>query len=215
MKKIVVIMVVILMLLTAIPFSIAQSTTYTPHNRVKTPSKTETSEITITIHTLSGKEQRTINVPTSLLNNITKPPSCEEILSYCSPETKNYINTLINKDVTKLSRLTMPFSRLSTSQIERKSSLPSSKPTDDYFINYLCEVKGIGILLLFPPFLPITPILWAGLLILNTNGTMGEINQAVEQAVMMPFIGLSFWWVQAYFFVGYAGIAIGFSDNED
>ncbi len=98
---------------------------------------------------------------------------------------------------------TMPFSELAT--------------TSDYnntHINALCTVQGFGILLLFPPFIPITPILYAGLLILHTNGTMGEWSSGVEHAFMMPFIGLSIWISGLYMFVGVSGLVIAFEGND-
>ena len=175
----------------------------------------EYEQVVITIHTLRAKERITVQIPCEDLN-AEQIPSYEQLLSYIPEEQRNEIMQRMESDKQALSSRMqkMPVLNLLKGRLENTAS--GNIVTDaEYFVNYLCSVKGFGLLLLFPPFLPITPILCAGLLIINTNGTNGEINKAVEQAIMMPFIGFSVWWVQAYVFSGFAGIAIGINNPDE
>lgn len=169
----------------------------------------EFEQIEVTIHTLRGKEKIMVEVPVSDLDAETIP-GYEDILSYLPEDKENEILQQIEQDKQTLSNRMQkrtPMLNIIESKLEHTAASTIFSDAE-YYINYLCSVTGVGLLLLFPPFLPITPILWAGLLIINTNGSNGEINKAVEQAFMLPFIGISVWWVQAYVFSGFAGVAI-------
>ena len=75
----------------------------------------------------------------------------------------------------------------------------------------MCKVMGIGMGLLLPPFIPITPILFAmpGIL-LDTTGLMGHWTHVVHIAIFIPFIGLpAYFALPLFFIVGFAGIVIG------
>jgi len=176
----------------------------------------EFEQIEVTIHTLQGKEKIIVDVPVSDLDAETIP-SYEDILSYLPDDQKNEILQQIEQEKQTLSNRMQkrtPMLNILDSKLDHTAA--SSMFSDaEYYVNYLCSVTGVGLLLLFPPFLPITPILWAGLLIINTNGTNGEINKAVEQAFMLPFIGISVWWVQAYVFSGFAGVAIMINNPDN
>jgi hypothetical protein len=177
-----------------------------------------TKEITVTIHTLSGCEQKTAIIPMTILANSSKEPlSYDQIISCLSEEDQRVVTQQITKDKQTLSRYfdQMEKSNGNSNRVKQDRIIKRLPlPINDSFVNYLCKVKGVGLLFLFPPFLPITPILWAGLLIFNTNGTMGEINRAVEQALMIPFVGISFW-AETYVFAGFAGIAMGWNTTDE
>lgn len=170
----------------------------------------------ITVHTLHGKRNIQVEVPVEEVQS-ERIPSFEEILSYLPTDEATRITQQFEQDKQTLS--TQMQEHVSTLNIIegrlKNTALGRMLADREYFVNYLCSVKGVGLLFLFPPFLPITPILWAGLLIINTNGMNGEINEGVEQAIMMPFIGLSAWWVQMYVFAGFAGVAIGITQPDN
>jgi len=170
----------------------------------------------VTVHTLHGKRNIQVDVPVEELNS-GRIPSFEQIVSYLPTDEATKIIQQFEEDKQTLSTWMQEY--MSTFNIMEdgleNAALGGVFNDVEYFVNYLCSVKGVGLLFLFPPFLPITPILWAGLLIINTNGTNGEINEAVEQAFMMPFIGLSAWWVQMYVFAGFAGVAIGITSPDN
>ena len=81
------------------------------------------------------------------------------------------------------------------------------------YVNMMCKVTGIGMGLLFPPFIPITPVLFAGVpgLILDTDGLMGHWMHAVHLAIFIPFVGFSAYFsLPALFLIaGFAGVVIG------
>ena|GEM_PF-2786426 len=80
------------------------------------------------------------------------------------------------------------------------------------YVNHLCEVKGIGGGLLLIPFLPITPLLFAGgVILLDTNGADGHWCHLVHIAIFIPFIGLPLYMLPppTFVIIGYAGLALG------
>lgn len=80
------------------------------------------------------------------------------------------------------------------------------------YVNIMCKVTGIGMGLLFPPFIPITPVLFAALgLLLGTDGLMGEWSHVVHLAIFIPFVGFSAYFAPPALFLiaGFAGVVIG------
>lgn len=80
------------------------------------------------------------------------------------------------------------------------------------YVNVMCKVTGIGMGLLIPPFIPITPILFAAVgILLDTDGLMGHWTHMVHLAIFIPFIGLPLYFAPPALFLitGFAGIVIG------
>ncbi len=75
--------------------------------------------------------------------------------------------------------------------------------------NVLCSVTGVGLLLMVPPFVPLTPLLFSTLTLLSTNGTMGEWTQFSMFAFLTPFVGISLYVPTGVFvYSGYAGLVV-------
>lgn len=169
------------------------------------------TEITINIYTLSGVETRKVLIESEFLKNIGQPsaiPSYEELLAFLSEKDQKYVKQKILADKEKISGMVSKSNVLKNRIYNDRIENMDDKSIDNYFVNYLCRVQGWG-LLMFPVFLPVTPILWAGLLFLETKGIMGEYTIEFDQAIMIPFIGLSLWLVDTIYFGGYAAVAIG------
>jgi len=100
-------------------------------------------------------------------------------------------------------------------RVERERAMlqaPSVMPLLDganLSFNVLCSVTGVGLLLMVPPFLPVTPLLFSTLTLLYTNGTMGEWTQFSVFAFLTPFVGISLYVPTGVFvYSGYAGLVV-------
>ena len=188
--------------------------------------KSEDVKVIITLHTTNGKERLMRCLPKETIEMIRSNLEDVDLVEILPDDIKTSVEQMMDEEKEKLSTMSIgDFSsrNLIISILCKRYGLDETMPfselatTSDYnntHINALCTVQGFGILLLFPPFIPITPILYAGLLILHTNGTMGEWSSGVEHAFMMPFIGLSIWISGLYMFVGVSGLVIAFEGND-
>ncbi|MFO8132738.1 MAG: hypothetical protein R6U10_02210 [Thermoplasmatota archaeon] len=80
-------------------------------------------------------------------------------------------------------------------------------------VNFLCSVTGIGVLLMVPPFLPVTPLLFSTFTLLYTNGTLGEWLRFSTFSFLSPFVGISLYVPNgAFVYVGYAGLVVATTD---
>ncbi|MCD6448573.1 MAG: hypothetical protein J7L58_05990 [Thermoplasmata archaeon] len=80
------------------------------------------------------------------------------------------------------------------------------------YVNMMCKVTGIGMGLLFPPFIPVTPVLFAALgILLSTDGLMGQWSHMVHLAIFIPFVGFPAYFAPPALFIiaGFAGVVIG------
>lgn len=79
--------------------------------------------------------------------------------------------------------------------------------------NFLCSVTGVGLLLMVPPFVPVTPLLFSTLTLLSTNGTLGEWVRFSVFSVLSPFVGISLYVPNGLFvYTGYAGVAVAVTE---
>lgn len=78
------------------------------------------------------------------------------------------------------------------------------------YVNAVCKVIGIGLLLLFPPFIPVTPLLFATFSVVTTEGTMGEWTHGAVLVFCMPFVGVSVYLLPQpmFVFTGFAGLVV-------
>ena len=97
-------------------------------------------------------------------------------------------------------------------EAREKLRMPAGVPLRGDFnlsINILCSVTGIGVLLMVPPFLPVTPLLFSTFTLLYTNGTLGEWLRFSTFSFLSPFVGISLYVPSGVFvYVGYAGLVV-------
>jgi len=82
------------------------------------------------------------------------------------------------------------------------------------YVNTMCKVLGIGGGILFPPFIPLSPLVIATpIVLLDTDGLNGHWFHGVNVAIFIAFIGLPTYIapLPLFIIVGFAGIAIGIS----
>ncbi|RLF32509.1 MAG: hypothetical protein DRN07_04865 [Thermoplasmata archaeon] len=80
------------------------------------------------------------------------------------------------------------------------------------YLNTMCKVLGIGAGILFPPFIPLSPVVIAApITLLDTTGLQGHWFHGVHVAVFISFVGLPTYIMPPPLFitVGFAGVAIG------
>ena len=202
-KKIGAVLLIVMLLTITVP---VMGTTCTLHQQVSVSpdSKVQTTEVVITLHSLKGRENVHLQIAVDDLEALGDQPDVEDILALLPEEKRGEIQQRLENDKTNLLELGKRTSLFSSQSLWGR--MRNVLPLNDSWVNYLCTVKGVGLIFLFPPFLPITPLLYAGLVVVNSNGTNGEINRAMEHAIMAPFIGVSVWWLQAYVFAGLAGV---------
>ncbi|MCD6571911.1 MAG: hypothetical protein J7K62_01420 [Thermoplasmata archaeon] len=178
-----------------------------------------------TIHRLGGKQKiiryiskekikelRTNNFNTKILKEI------------CPPEVKAYLDNEFNSECEKLAGMTLD--EISTKYpslkpILRKIDLPTAIPLRDLVkenkklstnneYNILCLVSGGGWGAIFPPYLPITPILIAGgYLAFTIDGLLGSGTYLATEVICIPFIGVSLFIPPLELFVaGLAGVTL-------
>jgi len=83
---------------------------------------------------------------------------------------------------------------------------------DSIYINAMCKVAGIGGGILFPPFLPVSPVLIAfPITLLRATGLMRDWSHGVQLAIFISFVGLPLYITPPpiYIIAGVAGIVIG------
>lgn len=83
---------------------------------------------------------------------------------------------------------------------------------DSIYVNTMCKVIGIGGGILFPPFLPLSPLLISfPITFLDTQGLQGHWFHAVHLAIFISFVGAPFYIFPPPLFVigGFAGMVIG------
>ncbi len=83
---------------------------------------------------------------------------------------------------------------------------------DSIYINTMCKVIGIGAGILFPPFIPLSPILIAfPIVALTTQGLQGEWFHRTNIAIFIAFAGAPIYItpLPLFFIGGFAGVVIG------
>ena len=83
---------------------------------------------------------------------------------------------------------------------------------DSIYINIMCKVIGIGAGILFPPFIPLSPVLISfPITALTTQGLQGDWSHFVQVAIFICFVGIPFYIPPFPLFIigGYAGAVIG------
>jgi len=159
-----------------------------------------------TIYRLEGTKRIIKYIPKEKIKELQKNKFDIEILKEIyPPEVKTYFKNEFNNDYKKLADMTLdeinkkyPYLRA----ICRKSDLPkttalkeiikmhskrSNSPSD-----ILCIVSAGGWGAVFPPYLPITPILAAyGYLVVTTTGLSGSLTTLASTLICVPFIGIS------------------------
>ena len=82
------------------------------------------------------------------------------------------------------------------------------------YINAMCKVLGIGGGILFPPFIPLSPLIIATpIVLLDTDGLNGHWFHGVNVAIFIAFIGFPTYIapLPVFITVGFAGFVIGIS----
>jgi len=188
------------------------------------------NEITITIYKINGVEKIKTKISNEHLSKLKTNPLDIDLIEILPKNTKEYVNKILDEEYTKLKNMKIfevidkkpIFSHfIKQAGLKKHMSLSEAKELllertdeDRYYYNALSYVKGVGLLLLFPPYIPITPVLFAGLLIMNTRGVMGSWNETLDKAFMIPFVGLSVWASGAYVFAGFSGFTIGIKEGD-
>jgi len=83
---------------------------------------------------------------------------------------------------------------------------------DSIYMNTMCKVIGIGAGILFPPFIPLSPMLISfPVTALATQGLQGEWSHTVNIAIFIAFAGVPIYIPPLPLFIvlGYAGAVIG------
>ena len=83
---------------------------------------------------------------------------------------------------------------------------------DSIYMNTMCKVIGIGAGILFPPFIPLSPMLISfPITALTTQGLQGEWSHTVNIAIFIAFAGVPIYIPPPPLFIilGYAGAVIG------
>ncbi|MEF8848722.1 MAG: hypothetical protein V5A68_06265 [Candidatus Thermoplasmatota archaeon] len=165
----------------------------------------------MTLHKIDGIERFPIEIHSKKVESIknnSKNIDIEELIpSYLKPKIEDLNKATKNKEKNFLSK------------IFNQNSLLLNQT--EIYTNALCKVKGVGFVLMFPPFLPITPFLYVGLLLsINSSGFMGEWNlgqlgKTVEHALMAPFVGVSIWGGGIYVFQGFSGFVIAMDKPDE
>ena len=122
MKKTVITLQICIVLIIASFSSIAGASIQEKTNSDQEESL-QTTQVTMNIHTLSGREKRTIDIPISFLNNPSEPLSFEEIISYLSEEDQTYVKQLMERDIQKLTTLFSQRNRPQNILLNKESNL--------------------------------------------------------------------------------------------
>ena len=219
MKKLIVITSLFVMLMLILP-----ATALPSFEKLEKISSLEQEKVIITLHKTDGKERIEVYLSRETTELIRSNFKEVDIIELLPEEYKIRVLQIINKELNKMTSMSIEefnnpvFNLLSKKKGIDKSDtlvdLAESLAINETYVNVLCTVKGVGLLLLFPPFIPITPILYAGLLILNTNGLMGMWNETADHAVMIPFVGLSLWLSGVTVIQGISGLVIAVKTDD-
>jgi len=160
----------------------------------------DASGVVVTLHTATGREHISCLVKGGAVAALGMRASEDAVWGLLPTEQRDILRQRVAAERDQVVRRMVPAAGY------------GSELWGDYNLtfNFLCSVVGVGILLLLPPFLPLSLFLFATFLLFATNGTMGSWTYFVTFAFMAPFVGISFYAPNgAYAFVGYAGIAVG------